>query len=67
MMVAVGIAVIGGIIWVAGKIGIPLGRLPGDVSVKRGNFTFYSPIATSIIVSILLTVGINVVLWFLRK
>ena len=36
-----------------------LGRLPGDILVKRKNFTFYFPIATSIILSIVLTVLIN--------
>ena len=36
-------------------LGVPIGRLPGDVTIKRGNFTFYFPLATSIIASILLT------------
>ncbi len=36
-------------------LGFPLGRLPGDFSVKRGNFSFYFPLATSILVSLLLT------------
>jgi hypothetical protein len=35
--------------------GLPIGRLPGDFTVRRGNFTFYFPLATSIVVSILLT------------
>jgi len=35
--------------------GVPFGRLPGDFMVRRGNFSFYFPLATSIIVSILLT------------
>lgn len=33
----------------------PLGRLPGDILIQRGNFTFYFPLASSIIVSILLS------------
>ena len=36
-------------------LGLPIGRLPGDFTVKRGNFTFYFPLATSIIASIVLT------------
>jgi hypothetical protein len=36
--------------------GAPIGRLPGDVTVRRGNFTFYFPIVTSIIISIVLTI-----------
>jgi Protein of unknown function (DUF2905) len=33
-----------------------IGRLPGDIYIKRGNFTFYFPVMTSIIVSIVLTI-----------
>ena len=36
-------------------VGVPIGRLPGDFTFKRGNFTFYFPLATSIIASLLLT------------
>ena len=36
-------------------LGVPIGRLPGDFYVRRGNFSFYFPLATSIILSILLT------------
>ena len=36
-------------------LGVPFGRLPGDFAVRRGNFAFYFPLATSIVVSILLT------------
>ena len=42
------------------KGGIPwLGKLPGDIHLKRDNFQFYFPIATSILLSILLTIIIN--------
>ena len=37
------------------NMGLPIGRLPGDFSVRRGNFSFYFPLTTSIIASILLT------------
>ena len=36
-------------------LGVPFGRLPGDFAVKRGNFAFYFPLTTSILLSILLT------------
>jgi hypothetical protein len=52
------LVVLGIVITVVGLLvmmGLPLGRLPGDFSVRRGNFAFYFPLATSIIVSILLT------------
>ncbi len=36
-------------------LGLPIGRLPGDFAVRRGNFSFYFPLTTSIVVSIVLT------------
>jgi hypothetical protein len=38
------------------NVGVPIGRLPGDITFRRGSFTFYFPLATSIIASILLTI-----------
>ena len=37
-------------------LGLPIGRLPGDITIRRGNFSFYFPLATSIIASIILTI-----------
>jgi len=40
---------------------IPLiGRLPGDIIIKRENFTFYFPLATSILISIILTIILSI-------
>ena len=36
-------------------LGVPIGRLPGDIAVRRGNFSFYFPITTSILASVILT------------
>ena len=44
-------------------LGLPLGRLPGDFSVRRGNVSFYFPLATSVVLSILLTL----ILAFFRR
>ena len=53
------ILIVLGLVLVAGglliKMGLPIGRLPGDITIRRGNVSFYFPLATSIIVSILLT------------
>ena len=54
--------VIGLIVTVGGKF-LPFGRLPGDIVVRRPNFTFYFPVVTSILLSILLTV----ILWFFQR
>lgn len=56
------IAACGVIITFAGKIPW-LGRLPGDIHLKRENFSFYFPLATCILISIIL----SLILWFLRK
>jgi Protein of unknown function (DUF2905) len=46
------------------NLGLPIGRLPGDFTIRRGNFTFYFPLATSIIASIILTV---IMMFFSRR
>lgn len=56
------IAAIGALFTFAGRIPW-LGRLPGDIYVKRENFTFYFPLATSIIISVLL----SFILWLFRR
>jgi len=40
-----------------------LGRLPGDIAVERGNFRFYFPLVTSLVVSVILTL----LLWLFRR
>ena len=44
-----------------GRLG--LGRLPGDIVIQRNGFTFYAPIVTSLLVSIVL----SLILWLLRR
>lgn len=44
-----------------------LGKLPGDISIKRENFSFYFPIATSIVLSILLSLLFYLVGWLFRR
>lgn len=62
LVLAVVIAVIGVILVLAGRGLIP--RLPGDITVERKNFRFYFPLGTSILVSLVLTVLLNL---FLRR
>ncbi len=59
--------VIGGLIFLAAKFGLPFGRLPGDIRIERDGFSFYFPLASSILVSILLTIVINVIVRLLKK
>jgi len=53
-LVLIGLAVAG--IGLLVMLGVPFGHLPGDVVVRRGRVTFYFPLATSLVLSILLTV-----------
>nr|WP_246593916.1 DUF2905 domain-containing protein [Evansella tamaricis] len=55
-MVTIGvILVIAGLLWQVGGKYLSLGKLPGDIFIQRGNSTFYFPIVTSIVISILLS------------
>ena len=59
--------VVGGLIFLAAKFGLPLGRLPGDIRIEREGFSFYFPLASSILISILLTVILNLVVRLIKK
>ena len=62
LILAVVIAVVGVILVLIGRGLIP--RLPGDISFERGNFRFYFPLGTSVVVSVILTLLLNL---FLRR
>jgi len=53
--------VIGGIVMLLGRTGMPLGRLPGDFLYRGKNTTFYFPLASSILISIVLSIVLFVV------
>ena len=53
------IAALGGVVLLISRTG--LHRLPGDIVVRRGNFTFYAPIGLMILLSIILTVVLNLI------
>ena len=65
MTLGVAIFVIGVILTFAGRVP-GLGNLPGDISVERGNFRFYAPFGTMIVVSIVLSILLNVLGRFFR-
>jgi hypothetical protein len=54
------LALVGCALLFASKLG--MGRLPGDLVVRRGNFTFYAPIGLMILLSLVLTLVLNVIL-----
>jgi uncharacterized membrane protein YidH (DUF202 family) len=62
LLLAVVIAVVGVLLILAGRGVLP--RLPGDIAVERGNSRFYFPLGTSIVLSVVLTIALNL---FLRR
>ncbi|MEW6584819.1 MAG: DUF2905 domain-containing protein [Nitrospirota bacterium] len=64
MLVIIGVITValGGLLMLSGKISW-LGRLPGDIVIQKKNFTFYFPLATSIIISVIL----SLVLWLIGR
>ena len=55
------LVVIGGMVMLLGRTGLPLGRLPGDIVFKGKNTTFYFPLATSIVLSVVLSLVFYVI------
>lgn len=53
------LAIVGGILTIGGRFG--LGKLPGDIFFQRGNVTFYFPLVSGIIISLVLTIILNLV------
>jgi hypothetical protein len=62
--------ILGGLVMVVAGLaltyGLPLGRLPGDFTFRRGGFTFYVPLASCILVSVLLTL-VSALISFITK
>lgn len=66
LLVGAVVAGLGGLLWLAGKTGVPIGQLPGDIRLGGERWSFYFPLATCLIVSALLTVLVNVFLRMFR-
>ncbi|KGD85976.1 DUF2905 domain-containing protein [Rhizobium sp. YS-1r] len=62
-LIIVGLAIVAiGLLWPwLSRLG--LGRLPGDLVIRRGNFTFYAPVATALLAS----VALSVIVWLIRR
>lgn len=58
-LIVAGLALVAlGVVLVLGR-GLGLGRLPGDIALKRGSFRFYFPLATCLVLSLLLTLVLS--------
>jgi hypothetical protein len=59
--------IVGGLVFLASKFGLPFGRLPGDIRIERDNFSFYFPLASSIMISVVLTIVLNIIIRFWKR
>jgi len=59
LVTAAVLALLGGLLLLASKLGVE--RLPGDIVLRRGNFTLYAPIGLMILLSLVATVVLNVI------
>lgn len=66
LMAAAGLAAAGGLLILLAKSGLPLLRLPGDLGWQAGNLSCLIPLGTSLLLSVLLTLLINLILRFFR-
>lgn len=67
MILGVGVFLAGALVWGLSKLGLSLGRLPGDFRIERGNLSCFFPLASSIFFSLLITLIINLILRSLNK
>ena len=63
VVIGLALAVLGGLLWLGGRMNLPLGRLPGDIRIEREHFKFYFPLATCVLISVVMTL----ILWLLGK
>jgi hypothetical protein len=63
----ISLAILGLLVLILGRSGLPFGRLPGDISFQRGNVSVYAPLVSCLIASVVLTVVLNLVVWLLRR
>jgi hypothetical protein len=69
ILVVMGIVLIilGGLVYLFVRIGLPLGHLPGDIRIQGTNLTCFIPLSSMIILSIVLTVVLNLIVRFLNR
>jgi len=67
ILLGIFLALTGVIIVVISKTSLPIGKLPGDILVKRDNFVFYFPLGTSLLLSLLLSLFSFLLFLVMRK
>ncbi|TDF95526.1 DUF2905 domain-containing protein [Paenibacillus piri] len=60
------VMIVAGLLWAVGGKYLNLGRLPGDIAVDKGNFKFYFPVVTCIVISVVLSLIMYVIRWWMK-
>jgi len=60
------ILIVAGLLWQFGSGVLPLGRLPGDIAIEKENFKFYFPLATSVLLSVIVSLVLYLIRFFSR-
>jgi len=66
LIAGLAIAAVGGLLWLLGRVPF-LDNLPGDIRIQNGNFGCFIPLGTMIVLSLILTVVLNIVVRWLNK
>jgi hypothetical protein len=61
------LVVLGGLVWLLARTGLPLGRLPGDLRIEGEKLSCYVPIVTMIVLSVVLTIVLNLIIRLLNR
>ncbi len=67
MIIGILFLLIGGLLYLTARLGLPLGRLPGDIRLQGENYTCIFPVVTMILISLVLTVLLNIVIRLLNR
>jgi len=62
LLLGLSIAGLGGLIWLLGRVGLPLGNLPGDLRIETSGFSCFLPLVSAILLSVILTLLLNLIL-----
>jgi len=62
ILLGLGVAVVGVVVWLLGRSGVAWGRIPGDLTFSFGGGSCFIPLATSLILSLVLTLLVNLIL-----
>lgn len=67
IIIGLSLAGLGLLVGVLGRLGLPLGRLPGDFRFQSGNVSVYIPLASAVVLSLVLSLAVNILIRVFRK